>query len=48
MTHNSAYRLAELDGAVSKLFYAAFRLVSYFFSPTSIVVRSQKALTAIV
>ena len=29
-THNGAYRLAELDGAVSKLCYAAFRLIPYF------------------
>jgi len=29
-SRNGAYRLAELDGAVSKLRYAAFRLVPYF------------------
>ena len=29
-THNGTYRLAELDGAVSKLCYTAFRLVPYF------------------
>jgi hypothetical protein len=29
-TRNGAYRLAELDGAVSKLRYAAFRLIPYF------------------
>ena len=29
-TRNGAYRLAELDGAISKLRYAAFRLVPYF------------------
>jgi hypothetical protein len=29
-TRNGAYRLAELDGAVSRLRYAAFRLVPYF------------------
>jgi hypothetical protein len=28
-TRNGAYRLAELDGAVSKLRYAAFRLLPY-------------------
>jgi hypothetical protein len=28
-TRNSSYRLAELDGAVSKLRYAAFRLIPY-------------------
>jgi hypothetical protein len=28
-TRNGAYRLAELDGAVSKLPYAAFRIVPY-------------------
>ena len=28
-SHNKSYRLAELDGAVSKLRYAAFRLVPY-------------------
>jgi hypothetical protein len=29
-TQNGAYRLAELDGAVSRLRYAAFRLLPYF------------------
>ena len=28
-SHTGSYRLAELDGAVSKLHYAAFRLVPY-------------------
>jgi hypothetical protein len=28
-TCNGTYRLAELDGAVSKLHYAAFRLIPY-------------------
>ena len=28
-SRNGAYRLAELDGAVSKLRFAAFRLVPY-------------------
>jgi hypothetical protein len=38
-TRNGAYRLAELDGAVSKLRYAAFRIVPYFArSRTSIPV----------
>jgi len=38
-TRNGAYRLAELDGAVSKLRYAAFRLVPYLArSQTSIPV----------
>jgi len=38
-TRNGAYRLAELDGAVSKLRYAAFRLVPYLArSHTSIPV----------
>ncbi len=38
-TRNGAYRLAELDGAVSKLRYAAFRLIPYFSrSRTSIPV----------
>ena len=38
-TRNGAYRLAELDGAVSKLRYAAFRLVQYHTrSRTSILV----------
>ena len=38
-TRNGAYRLAELDGAVSKRRYAAFRLVPYFArSRTSIPV----------
>jgi hypothetical protein len=29
-TCNGAYHLAELDGAVSKLRYTAFRLIPYF------------------
>ena len=29
-TRNGAYRLVELDGTISKLRYAAFRLVPYF------------------
>jgi len=38
-SRNGAYRLAELDGAVSKLRYAAFRLIPYFSrSRTSIPV----------
>lgn len=38
-TRNGAYRLAELDGAISKLRYAAFRLIPYFSrSRTSIPV----------
>ncbi|KAH9988495.1 hypothetical protein BJV77DRAFT_1134239 [Russula vinacea] len=38
-TCNGAYRLAELDGAVSKLRYAAFRIIPYFsHSQTSIPV----------
>ena len=38
-TPNGAYRLAELDGAVSKLRYATFRIVPYFLrSRTSIPV----------
>ena len=38
-TRNGAYRLAELDGAVSRLRYAAFRLLPYFSrSRTSIPV----------
>ena len=38
-TRNGAYRLAELDGALSKLRYAAFRLFPYFArSRTSIPV----------
>ena len=28
-THNGSYRLSELDGTVSKLRFAAFRLVPY-------------------
>ena len=28
-TRNGAYRLAELDGAVSRLRFAAFRLIPY-------------------
>ena len=36
-SHNHSYRLAELNGAVSKLRYTAFRLVSYHSrSPTFI------------
>ena len=38
-SRNGAYRLAELDGAVSKIRYAAFRIVPYFArSPSSIPV----------
>ena len=38
-THNGAYRLAKLDGAVSRLRFAAFRLVPYYArSRTSISV----------
>ena len=29
-TRNGAYRLAELDGAVSRLRFAAFRLIPYY------------------
>jgi hypothetical protein len=29
-SHNGAYRLAEIDGAISRLRYAAFRLILYF------------------
>jgi hypothetical protein len=28
-THNGAYRLGELDSTISRLRYAAFRLISY-------------------
>jgi hypothetical protein len=38
-TCNSAYCLAELDGAISRLHYAAFRLIPYYArSPSSIPV----------
>jgi len=36
-THNSAYRLVELDGAVSRLCYAAFRLIPYFACSLSFI-----------
>lgn len=36
-SQNGAYRLAELDGAVSKLRYAAFRLVPYHTRSHSII-----------
>jgi len=29
-THNGAYRLGKLDGTISKLRYAAFRLIPYY------------------
>jgi len=29
-SHNGAYHLAEIDGAISKLRYAAFQLIPYF------------------
>jgi hypothetical protein len=29
-SRNGAYRLAEIDGAISRLRYAAFRLIPYF------------------
>ena len=51
-TPNSAYRLTELDGAVSKLRYAAFCIVPYFScSRTSIPVTcilAHKDLVAVV
>ena len=51
-TRNGAYRLAELDGAVSKLRYAAFRIIPYFSrSRTSIPVTrllDREDLTALV
>jgi hypothetical protein len=38
-SRNGTYRLAELDGAVLKICYAAFRIVPYFaHSPSSIPV----------
>ncbi|KAH9075629.1 hypothetical protein EDB83DRAFT_2515288 [Lactarius deliciosus] len=36
-TRNGAYRLAELDGAVSKLRFAAFRLVPYHARSPSVI-----------
>jgi transposase InsO family protein len=36
-TRNGAYRLAELDGAVSRLRYAAFRLIPYFARSLSFI-----------
>ena len=51
-TPNGAYHLTELDGAVSKLRYAAFRIVPYFLrSQTSIPVTcilAHKDLVAVV
>jgi hypothetical protein len=49
---NGAYRLAELDGAVSKLHYAAFRLVPYFSRSQSSIpvtrILDREDLTAVV
>jgi hypothetical protein len=36
-THNRAYQLAELDGAVSHLHFAAFRLVPYHACSCSVI-----------
>ena len=36
-THNGAYHLAELDGAVSRLRYATFRLILYFVCSLSFI-----------
>jgi hypothetical protein len=36
-TRNGAYRLAELDGALSRLRYAAFRLVPYYSRSRTII-----------
>jgi hypothetical protein len=36
-THNSAYRLTELDGTVSCLHYATFRLIPYFAHSLSFI-----------
>ena len=46
-TRNEAYRLAELDGALSRLRFAAFRLVPYHTRSRSIisVVRPARVLS---
>ena len=36
-TCNGAYRLGELDGAISKLCYAAFRLIPYYVRSQSFI-----------
>ncbi len=36
-TRNSAYRLTELDGAVSHLRYTTFRLIPYFACSLSFI-----------
>ena len=36
-TRNGAYRLGELDGAISKLCYAAFRLIPYYARSQSFI-----------
>jgi len=36
-TRNGAYRLGELDGAISKLRYAAFRLIPYYARSRSFI-----------
>jgi hypothetical protein len=36
-TRNGAYRLVELDGVVSRLRYAAFRLIPYFARSLSFI-----------
>jgi hypothetical protein len=52
-TKGSAYILAELDGAVSKLCYAAFRLLPYLprnedkISVTSIMGLDEEALNSL-
>ena len=36
-TRNGAYRLAELDGAISRLRFAAFRLIPYHARSRSVI-----------
>jgi len=36
-TRNGTYRLGELDGAISKLRYAAFRLIPYYAHSRSFI-----------
>ena len=36
-SHNSAYQLGELDGAISRLCYAAFRLIPYHVRSPSFI-----------
>ena len=52
-THNGAYRLAELDGMISRLHYTAFRLIPYHaclpsFIPVTHIVGCDELLSLLI